>query len=96
MNANSPAFPRPGFDGTCEAVEPNCRNKPEEGMTLRTYLAAKAMAALLTNDDAISKGCAAAVSEAIAKGQKPMDHAEVTAKAACHYADVLIAELSKP
>lgn len=45
---NPSAFPRPGFDGRSEEVEGNYRNKPQDGMSLRDYFAAKALQGMLS------------------------------------------------
>jgi hypothetical protein len=45
---NPPAFPRSGFDGDETTCSSDHRSRPQDGMSLRDYFAAKAMAAMLS------------------------------------------------
>lgn len=83
MNANDAAFPSQSHD--------------RFGMTIRTYIAAKAMAAIVSNSH-VAKLLSAAKEHMTKDEASAFDNSvmpRVTAKASVALADALIAELSK-
>jgi hypothetical protein len=89
-NGNKPAFPRPASEDTTQGTLPdgNTTEAAQTGMSLRAYLAGRAMQGLLAQH--ITQEC-----ESGARDIEPLYSFETAAQGAVMLADMLIAELSK-
>ncbi len=88
LKPSDPAFPKPD---TVENVGTVCRvTEGAPGMSLRTYLAAKAMTAILIGTPITGVGMTEAT-----EGYNRLPDTIVTARQAVAYADALITELNQ-
>lgn len=91
IHNGGPAFPQQSVKWTDE----NGMDMVElgsGGMSLRDWFAGQALIGLLAESSAISKGCAQAVAEILARGENtPPTHGQITTKAAYFYADAMLA-----